>query len=102
MWIMGQYVMSALDATVCNNSLWKGKNGTPSKYVEKPITFGAEEKTEENAPLTEEEKRRQTEQLFMRLKIMGANHKRSNKSKDSTVSQPTVFLPAIQQDESSR
>lgn len=86
MWIMGQYVMSALDATVCNNFLWKGKNGTPSKYVEKPFTFGAEEKAEENAPLTEEEKRRQTEQLFMRLKIMGANHKRSNKTKDSTVS----------------
>jgi hypothetical protein len=34
MWLMGNYIMSALDATVCNNSLWRGKNGKPAKYIE--------------------------------------------------------------------
>ena len=57
-----------------------------STYVEKPIFSNIQEEIEEKAPLTEEEKRKQTEQLFLRLKIMGANHKRSNKTNDSTVS----------------
>lgn len=83
MWIMGQYIMSALDSTVCNNFLWKGKNGQPSKYVEKPI-LSQNEETKENIVLTEEEKRRKTEQLFMQLRIMGINHKRNHK--DSSVS----------------
>ena len=37
MWYMGQYIMSALDSTVCNNSFWKGKHGTASKYFKEPL-----------------------------------------------------------------
>ena len=48
MWMMGQYIMSALDATVCNNFLWKGKHGKASEYVKKPILSDIEEKTKEN------------------------------------------------------
>lgn len=48
MWMMGQYIMSALDATVCNNFLWKGKHGKASEYVKKPILSDVEEKTKEN------------------------------------------------------
>ena len=83
MWYMGQYIMSALDSTVCNSFLWKGKNGTPSKYLEKPFMSNVEDR-KKDIPLTEEEKRKKTEELFMQLKIMGANHKKKNK--DSKVS----------------
>lgn len=34
---MGMYVASAMDSTVCNNSFWKGKHGSASHYVDKPI-----------------------------------------------------------------
>lgn len=81
-WI-GSYCLSAVSVAV--EHCLAGKKAR-STYIEKPILSTIQEKSEENAPLTEEEKRRQTEQLFMRLKIMGANHKRNNKSKDSTVS----------------
>lgn len=37
MWYMGQYVASALNSTVCNAELWRGKNGKTEKYVEKPF-----------------------------------------------------------------
>ena len=84
MWLMGQYIMSALDATVCNNSLWKGKNGTPSKYFEKPILSQHEEK--KNKELTEEEKQKQVDLFFAREKARRVNWKRNQKTKDSTVS----------------
>lgn len=54
-----------------------------SKYVEKPVFSQIEEKTKENSPMTEEEKKKQTEALFMKLRIMGANFN-LNHSKDST------------------
>lgn len=81
-WI-GSYGLSAVSVAV--EHCLVGQKGR-STYIEKPIFSNIQEKTEENSLLTEEEKRRQTEQLFMRLKIMGANHKRSNKSKGSSVS----------------
>lgn len=84
MWIMGQYIMSALDATVCNNFLWKGKGGKPSQYIDHPLLSEEKEPQKKEAPLTEEEKKRRTELLFMQLKIMGANFK--NNHKDSSVS----------------
>ena len=77
----GSYGLSAVSVAI-EHCL--AGNKAKSNYIKNPIMFDAEEK--ECAPLTEEEKRRQTEQLFIRLKIMGANHKRSNKTKDSTVS----------------
>ena len=76
MWVMGHYIMSALDATVCNNVLWRGKNGKPAKYIEKPIMQTV---NNNNKVLTEEEKKRETEKFFMSLKIMEANFKANHK-----------------------
>lgn len=75
MWIMGMYVASALDSTVCNAFLWRGKGSKPHNYIEKPILSAIEKKDEEigETQLTEEEKKKQTEKLFMQLRIMGAN-----------------------------
>lgn len=83
MWIMGQYIMSALDSTVCNNFLWKGKHFTPSKYIEKPILQQFEEKSK---TLTKEDKEIQLEKFVMSLKIMESNFKAEHTNKDSSVS----------------
>ena len=66
--------MSAF-ATILASAFSKGSN---AKFIEKPLyKSSAEVKAEE---LTEEEKIKQTELLFMKLEIMGANHKlQSNK-----------------------
>lgn len=72
-WYLGQYFASALDCTVCNNALWRKKGSKPHGYIEKPILQEIEEKQKENRMLTEEEKKRKTEQLFLKLRIMGAN-----------------------------
>ena len=85
----GSYGLSAVAVAV--EHCLAGKKAK-SCYIEKPIMSEMKEKPKESTNLTEEEKRKQTEQLFMRLKIMGANHKRNNKSKSSSVSQPTVFF----------
>lgn len=78
MWIMGQYIMSALDSTVCNNSFWKGKNGKPSKYIEKPIMSDGNIVKKE---LTEEEKQAKLDVFVMSLKIMESNFKAEHKNK---------------------
>ncbi len=83
MWLMGQYVMSALDSTVCNNSLWRGKNGKPSKYIEKPIMQTVEQ---ENKVLTEEEKKKQLEKFVLSMKLMEKNYKAEHGIKDGSVS----------------
>lgn len=46
MWYMGQYIMSALDSTVCN--AFRQKNSTAGKYVEKPFLHNAEDEREKN------------------------------------------------------
>lgn len=81
MWLMGNYIMSALDATVCNNSLWRGKNGKPAKYIEKPIMQTAEL---ENKVLTEEEKKKQLEKFVMSMKLMESNYKAEHKNNDGS------------------
>lgn len=83
MWIMGQYVMSALDSTVCNSSIWRGKHGKPSKYIEKPIMQTYEPK---NTVLTEDEKKKQLDKFVMSLKLMESNFKAEHKNKDGSVS----------------
>lgn len=74
-WYLGQYFASALDCTVCNNTLWRKKSSKPHSYIEKPFLQEKEEKQKEEIgkELTEEEKKRQTEQLFLKLRIIGAN-----------------------------
>lgn len=69
-WLQGQYNLSAVSVAV--EHCLAGRKAK-SKYIEKPIMQEIEEKRQENKPLTEEEKKRQTEQLFLRLRIMGAN-----------------------------
>lgn len=84
-WYLGRYFASALDCTVCNNTLWRKKNSKPHGYVEKPFLQEKEGKQQEeiSKELTEEEKKKQTEQLFLKLRIMGANFN-LNHSKDGT------------------
>ena len=69
-WLQGQYTLSAVSVAV--EHCLAGKKAK-SKYIEKPLMQEIQEKQEANKPLTEEEKKRQTEQLFLRLRIMGAN-----------------------------
>lgn len=69
-WLSNQYTMSAV--SVAAEHCLAGRKAK-SKYIEKPFMQEIEEKQQENKPLTEEEKKRQTEQLFLRLRIMGAN-----------------------------
>ena len=83
MWLMGQYIMSALDATVCNSSIWRGKNGKPSKYFEKPLLQTVEPKEK---VLTEEEKKKQLEKFVMSMKLMENNYKAEHGNKDGSVS----------------
>lgn len=83
MWLLGQYFMSALDATVCNHALWRGKHGKPSKYIEKPIL--QTEETKEKV-LTEEEKKKQLEKFVLSMKLMEKNYKAEHGIKDGSVS----------------
>lgn len=45
-WLLGRYFMFALDASVCNSWLWRGKGDAPHKYIEKPFLAVIEEKEE--------------------------------------------------------
>lgn len=79
-WMNGIYTQSAVGVAVehCING-----NKARSKYIEKPMLQEAEEKRKvESGELSEEEKKRQTEQFFLKLRIMGANHKLANKQGD--------------------
>lgn len=66
----GNYGLSAVSVAV--EHCFAGRKAK-SKYIEKPILSEIEKKTEEIKPMTEEEKKKQTEALFMKLRIMGAN-----------------------------
>ena len=80
MWIMGQYIMSALDSTVCNNSFWKGKNGKASSYLQKPLLSQIQSKKIANKELTEDEKQAQLDKFVMSLKIMESNFNAEHKN----------------------
>jgi hypothetical protein len=67
--VWGTYGMSAF-SVILANAFGKGSN---AKYIEKPLYKNSS--TEQKEVLTEEEKIKQTEMLFMQLEIMGANHK---------------------------
>ena len=76
----GTYGLSAL--TVAVEHCLYGKKAK-SEYIKKPIMADFE-KTKESVQITEDEKKKQTEQLFLQLQIMGINHKHNHKG--STVS----------------
>lgn len=68
----GNYGMSAL-AVVLSSAFSKNSQ---VKFMEKPVfSFAKEQQT----PMTNEEKIRKTEQLFMQLQLMEANHKLNHK-----------------------
>ena len=74
-WLVGKYVVYAIGCTF-------GKGQYPNNPLsEENETISYEESTE----LTEEEKIRQTEQLFLKLRIMGANFNlnKNNSNDDS-------------------
>lgn len=69
-WLSNQYTLSAVSVAV--EHCFAGRKAK-SKYIEKPIMQEISEKQAENKILTEEDKKKQTERLFMQLRIMGAN-----------------------------
>lgn len=73
-WI-GSYGISALIFAIskCFNK------SSQYEYIKEPIYSKNDISEKEDLPLTEEEKKAKTEQLFMKLKIMGLNHSRNNK-----------------------
>lgn len=73
MWRMGMYVTSAVGSSIANALSKKSK----AKYLEKPIRYLNEnEYTEEGYSngMTEAEKKRATENLFLKLNIMASNY----------------------------
>lgn len=70
---MGRYILSAVSVAV--EHCLAGKKAQ-SKYIEKPVLSDdsiSSSKNENN--MSQEEKNRQIEQLFLKLEIMGKNHK---------------------------
>lgn len=76
----GAYTKSALDATVGN--LFKKKGAKAIEYPAKPFDIEGEAETSEG--MTEEEKRRKTEMLFGKLRIMQANFELSKHNGTNT------------------
>lgn len=70
--IWGTYGMSALSVVLAGAF---SKN-SQAKFVEKPVYQQVRENTGE---LTEEEKKRQTEQIFAQLQIMATNYNLNHK-----------------------
>lgn len=83
--VCGSYVLSAVSVAV--EHCLAGRKAK-SKYIDKPIMQEIEQKQDHksNVPLTEEEKKKQTEQLFMKLRIMGANFNLNHKERDKNES----------------
>lgn len=75
-WITwGTYAMSALSVVMANAF---SKN-SQAKFIEKPVS----QQVRENAgELTEDEKQKQIELLFMQLRLMEANHKLNHKGEN--------------------
>lgn len=67
MWMMGLYVASALDSTVCNAFLWRRKGEKGHGYEKQPFL---QKQIKEN---TEEELQRQRELFVAKLEVMKAN-----------------------------
>ena len=82
MYLMGIYIISALDSTVCNSFLWRKKEEKAHKYMEKPIMYeyANGHKNKNEGELSDEERKEQTEKLFMQLRIMGANFNINHKN----------------------
>lgn len=79
-WMNGLYTQSSVGTAV--EHCLAGRKAK-SKYMDKPLLQEAEEQRQiETGELSEEEKIKQTEQFFMKLRIMGANYNLVNKQGD--------------------
>lgn len=76
MWLMGQYVLSAVSVAV--EHCLAGRKAK-SKYVKQPFTREVEE---QNKPLTEEELQRQRELFVAKLEIMKTNFELNHKNQE--------------------
>lgn len=81
MWYMGQYVADALNATVCNSFLWKGKGEEPNKYPEKPYSYSRLSNGDNNE-LSEEEKQKAVDLFFAQERARRVNWRRSHKKNE--------------------
>ncbi|MBQ0111771.1 MAG: hypothetical protein KBT03_01455 [Bacteroidales bacterium] len=74
--VLGMYIREALLSTVCNSFIYKKKTDTPNKYPSQPFSYGIEENTtsDDYTNLTDEDKKKKTEDLFLKLRLMMANN----------------------------
>lgn len=75
MWMQGQYFYAAMNAVVEQTAAALSKKKSSVDYPKEPLHI-LMEKERQAQNLSEEEKRRQTEALFMRLKVMQSNFER--------------------------
>lgn len=72
-WLLGRYVMSALDASVCNSWLWRNKGDTLHKYIDKPILTVVEEKEEKPKAYKEANEQIAVIEMKKRIKLLQQN-----------------------------
>lgn len=77
MWIMGMYVASALDSTVCNAFLWRREGEKGHGYENQPLL---QKQGKESA---EEELQRQRELFVAKLEVMKANFELNKEGDDN-------------------
>lgn len=76
-WLQGLYIHQALLSTVGN--MFRGKTAKPYSYPDKP--FAADKDTSaSDRPLTEKERQRQVEALFLSLQVMQSNFNNAQKN----------------------
>lgn len=77
--MFGKYVESAVFSSV-QNSLHGRKSN--AKYAEQPILQQTQDKNIESGEMSEEEKKKKVELLFMQLQVQASNFKREKKIKE--------------------
>lgn len=83
LWRMGIYVAHALDCTVCNSGLFRGKNSKPHEYPKEPILFA-------NDTQDEDRLQKQRELFVAGLMAMQSNFELEKKRKENEVKDNSV------------
>ena len=78
MWTMGQYVLSALTASVGN--MFKKKGTKPTEYLKEPLF---RKQLAAKAELSDAEKQREVDRFFAQEKARRVNWKRNHSKVDS-------------------
>lgn len=71
-WYMGQYVMSALDGTVCNSGLWRKRGSRLHEYIKKPILQSTESNGKEESQNKESQEEIAVFEMKQRIKALRA------------------------------